>query len=120
MVADEKIFFNKRCQYGKSAKIKNALALFTLLPKSARSGKIALFWDIMRQHNTVDNPVETVHNSDFTRIFQVYSAVMFWWNGEHFPPFSCLHPKKTGKSKKKVLPLVIVVKKVYNIQNFVL
>ena len=82
--------------------------------------KSLFFENIMRQHNTVDNPVETVHNSDFARIFQVYSAVMFWRNGKHFLHFSFLYPKKTEKSEKMAVPLVIVVKKVYNIQNFVL
>ena len=120
MTASGENFFAGCCQYGKSAKFENTDASFTVLPKVVRSGEIAPFAGVMCQHNTVDNPVETVHNFDFARLFSVYSAVMFWRNEKLFSPFPLIVPSDVRKSEKMVLPLVIVVKSVYNIQNFVL
>ena len=120
MTASGENFFAGCCQYGKSAKFENALVLYSVLLKFVRGEKSALSGDIMCQHNTVDNPVETVHNFDFARLFPVYSAVMFWRNGKLFLLFPLICPGNVQKSEKMAAPLVIVVKRVYNIQNFVL
>ena len=45
---------------------------------------------------------------------------MFWGNKKLFPLFSPICLSKDRKGEKMALPLVIVVKMVYNIQNFVL